>query len=145
MDERSPNIQTTLELETSDATPFLPVLENTDRTRRTTFGDFVEKLYTDFQSNIYLCVVAVLSITGGILFGYDLGIISGAILQLTTEFCLGISKSEVIQLQSTTMLLDIFAKNRQLARHFLRNFDYISSLTVKICVPSRRISLDKNV
>ena len=95
MDERSPNIHTTHELVTSDATPFLPVVENTDKDRHTTFGISIGKLYTDFQSNFYLCGAAFLSITGGILFGYDLGIISGAILQLKTEFCLGISKSEV--------------------------------------------------
>ena len=54
--------------------PFLPIIENTDIDRLTTFGNSIGKLYTNFQSNIYLCVAAVLSITGGILFGYDLGI-----------------------------------------------------------------------
>ena len=89
------------ELETSDSTPFLSNQLSTEqevikedilsKPKGRATGRYLEGI----RVNIYIWGAAILATTGGVLFGYDLGIISGAILQLRQEFCLGIVKSEV--------------------------------------------------
>ena len=88
-------------MRTTDTTRFLPTSDS--REEVTIAGDTYNRLkirsFTNYFSginfNVYIWAAAILAIAGGILFGYDLGIISGAILQLRQEFCLGIVKSEV--------------------------------------------------
>ena len=93
--------QINFELETSDSTPFLPTSISTEQDISN--GDILIKqkgneigFLAGLRVPIYIWAAAILATTGGILFGYDLGIISGAILQLRQEFCLGIVKSEVM-------------------------------------------------
>ena len=81
-----------------DTTPFL---QNTQEETKSS-GDliilkksYVSRFTSYVDINLYSLTVAMLAVTGGVLFGYDLGIISGAILQLRDEFCLGIVRSEV--------------------------------------------------
>ena len=96
--------QHNLELETTDSTPFLltsPTEEGIDKQdilinpegtgTATGTGRYVATL----SAYKYIYAAGVLATTGGVLFGYDLGIISSAILQLRQEFCFGIVKSEV--------------------------------------------------
>jgi MFS family permease len=46
------------------------------------------------RSFVYIsCIIASI---GGILFGYDIGIIAGALSQLTTEFCLTDTEKEIV-------------------------------------------------
>ena len=88
------------ELDASDITPFLPTHEPTDEVpiAGDTYIKPQARSLTNYISgthfNIYVWATAILAIAGGILFGYDLGIISGALLQLRQEFCLGIVRSE---------------------------------------------------
>ncbi|XP_069128335.1 solute carrier family 2, facilitated glucose transporter member 12-like [Argopecten irradians] len=46
--------------------------------------------------NCYLGLAAVMASLGGILFGYDIGIISGAVLQLQEQFCLSCFQRELV-------------------------------------------------
>ncbi|XP_033738281.1 solute carrier family 2, facilitated glucose transporter member 10-like [Pecten maximus] len=50
----------------------------------------------DFSPNCYLSLAAVMASLGGILFGYDIGIISGAVLQLQDQFCLSCFQRELV-------------------------------------------------
>ncbi|XP_060062554.1 solute carrier family 2, facilitated glucose transporter member 10-like [Ylistrum balloti] len=49
-----------------------------------------------FSPNCYLGLAAVMASLGGILFGYDIGIISGAVLQLQDQFCLSCFQRELV-------------------------------------------------
>ena len=83
-----------------DTTPFLQNMNTTQQETKSSDESIKSKscvfrLTSYVDINLYPLTVAVLAVTGGVLFGYDLGIISGAILQLRDEFCLGILRSEV--------------------------------------------------
>ncbi|KAI6661314.1 Solute carrier family 2, facilitated glucose transporter member 12-like [Oopsacas minuta] len=93
------NIKSIPEQDTSDDTPFLPIKSHSNQnitTYNTIHRSIIVNILTKINFNIYIWTAAVLAIAGGILFGYDLGIISGAILQLRNEFCFGIVKSEIV-------------------------------------------------
>ena len=45
--------------------------------------------------NLYICATVLLAGVCGLLFGYQLAIIGGALLQIREEFCLGVLQNEV--------------------------------------------------
>ncbi|KAI6647909.1 Solute carrier family 2, facilitated glucose transporter member 12-like [Oopsacas minuta] len=101
MDTNDCNTLANAELCTEDSTPFLSNIKSTEHGSIASDSLVTQKSYTArliayIHGNIYLYSAAVLAIAGGVLFGYDLGIISGAILQLRIEFCLGIVRSEIV-------------------------------------------------
>ncbi|XP_021374805.1 solute carrier family 2, facilitated glucose transporter member 12-like isoform X2 [Mizuhopecten yessoensis] len=51
---------------------------------------------SEVSPNCYLGLAAVMASLGGILFGYDIGIISGAVLQLQDQFCLSCFQRELV-------------------------------------------------
>ncbi|KAL9980903.1 hypothetical protein ACROYT_G009544 [Oculina patagonica] len=57
---------------------------------------FVESTCCPQKPLLYLTMAACMAGLGGILFGYDIGIVSGAILQLRTEFQLDCTKQEMV-------------------------------------------------
>lgn len=57
---------------------------------------FVESTCCPQNPLLYLTLAACMAALGGILFGYDIGIVSGAILQLRTEFQLNCTNQEMV-------------------------------------------------
>ncbi|KAJ7373800.1 hypothetical protein OS493_009122 [Desmophyllum pertusum] len=57
---------------------------------------FVESSCCPQKPLLYLTMAACMAALGGILFGYDIGIVSGAILQLRAEFQLDYTKQEMV-------------------------------------------------
>lgn len=58
--------------------------------------NFVESSCCPQMPFLYLIMVACMAALGGVLFGYDIGIVSGAILQLREEFRLDCIKQEMV-------------------------------------------------
>jgi len=57
---------------------------------------FVESTCCPQNPLLYLTLAACMAALGGILFGYDIGIVSGAILQLRAEFQLDCTNQEMV-------------------------------------------------
>ncbi|XP_048760030.1 solute carrier family 2, facilitated glucose transporter member 12-like isoform X2 [Ostrea edulis] len=53
-------------------------------------------LHRSACGSIYVVCASIMASLGGVLFGYDIGIISGAVLQLRDEFCLSCSFQEMV-------------------------------------------------
>ena len=59
----------------------------------------INRLRSWSRGFVYIWAAAFLACVCGLLFGYQLAIIGGALLQLKSEFCLGILQNEVSSLR----------------------------------------------
>ena len=93
------DVKTSVEVIASDTTPLLT--NSTSAIQKDNANDenenrvSLQAIFQMFCLHIYIIATAMVGVIGGILFGYHLGIISGALLQMRDHFCLGIVESEV--------------------------------------------------
>ena len=79
-----------------DISVITPLVINSEEEKGAPVNSLAYRVVSRLRADVYIIAAALLATAGGVLFGYDLGIISGAILQLRDEFCLGLVEMEVI-------------------------------------------------